>query len=198
MKVKTIKRMLAVCAVFAFFSVFLFTNAKPSPKSYLVNNSDLLSLALGEQITDPTFTGVTNSNDAFSIGAEAAIPNGPRPSQVSLVSPSASIELSSGIFAFARSDNGNFDVEQRTVELSGGAIITSSDGYRIDADAMVLDLENSLFIGQNDVVLNSQSNTISADSFRMEPKSTDNLQKHFVFTFKNNVKLTYIPKADEN
>jgi len=186
--------MLWVLAGFAFVSVFVFTTSKPDLDKFLLDNTDLLALALGEQITDPRFTGVTNTDDAFSIGAEAAVPNGPRPTRVDLVSPSTSIELNSGVFVFARSDEGAFDADDRTVSLSGGAIVTSTDGYRIDADRMTLNLEESRFSAENSISVQAQNSEIMAGSLVIERKETDSSKNYFVLRFSDGVRLTYSPE----
>lgn len=195
-RIKSLETLLWVLCGAAVICVFVLTTSKPSADRFLLNNSELMALALGEQITDPTFTGVTNGNDAFSVGAEAAIPDGARPTRVDLVSPSTSIEFNSGLSVFARADNGAFDIENRAVSLSGGAIITSTDGYRIDSQKMVLNLKETVFSASDGVMVQSGNTEITAQSVVIETNDQENFQKDFVLRFQNGVKFVHTPTVE--
>ncbi|MEM0976269.1 MAG: hypothetical protein AAGJ34_01915 [Pseudomonadota bacterium] len=191
--IKAIERMLWVLAIFAGFSVFIFATPKQNGDAFLFDNSDLLALALGEQITDATFTGVTNGNDAFTVGAQSATPNGPRPTFISLEQPTTNIVLSSGQTVFGRSNEGTFDIEARRVTMSGASIITSSDGYRIDSGEIRLDFKSSELRAIDSVSVQAPYGQITADDLRMTGRQTADGQTKFKFEFDGGVRLTYQP-----
>ena len=188
--VKGIEILLWSGALIALASVFLVSSPKPDAKAFLLQNSDLLALALGEQITDPTFSGVTNSDDAFTIGARAATPDGPTPSEIELLSPTTTIEMSSGTLVFARSNSGKFLLDDREIVLNGNSIITSSDGYRIDGERIGLSLEESALTAQEGVTLSGPDGMITSDSLTITKSKGTAADEGYVLTFEGGVRLS--------
>lgn len=184
------ERILWTCAGFLVATVFLFGTNRPSVEAFFLNNSDLVALALGEQIMDPTFTGVSNTDDAFTIGASAAIPNGPQPNRVWLEDPTTSLELNSGTLVFARSDEGTFDIESRTVSLSGNAIITSSDGYRIDSQNILLDVRETGLTAAGGIRVQLPEGQVAAERLMVTSRDDENDRQRFVLNFEGGVKMT--------
>ncbi|MEM9716179.1 MAG: hypothetical protein AAF826_06630 [Pseudomonadota bacterium] len=188
--------MLWILAGFAAISVFIFTTTRQNGDSFLLDNRDLVTLALGEKITDPTFTGVTNDNDAFSIGAKSATPNGPRPTQIALEEPSTSIELNSGESILAEAQSGLFDLAERGIELSGNALVTSSTGYQITGGDIAIDFQSGGVSATGPLTLNAPFGEISAGAMELSSKTNTPSRRDFVLQFEGGVKLTYNPAAE--
>ena len=188
--VKSIEIALWFGALLAVASIFVFGGSRSAVDTLFANNSDLLALAIGEQITDPTFTGVTNTDDAFTIGASSAVPDRPSPTRVTLHNPTTSVELASGIYVFARAERGAFDVEERFVSMNGEAIITSSNGYRIDSDTIRLDVRNAGLTAEDGVLVRTPQGEITAGALSVTSAEDEGSDTNFVLVFENDVKMT--------
>lgn len=180
-----------ILSIFAAASVFIFSIQETNPNTFIFENSDLVALALGEQITDPTFTGVTDTDDAFSIGARSATPNGPRPTLIELDGPTTSVELASGDFLFARANGGSVDLESRTVELSGGATITTSNGYQISSNDLSLQFSKTAMSSNAPVEILTPFGSISAGRMTVTANSGQDPNNNLVIDFSDGVKVLF-------
>lgn len=193
--VKIGKFLLPAIALIMFLSLFLVSSKEAIVQGLILSDSELAELAVGQKITNPHYSGVTNKGDAFSISAEWALPDGPSPKQVELSKPSTSIDFSDGRSLKSYAANGLLDLKKDQAILSDHVTLSTSDGFSATSELLNLDFRTGNAISPGPVSAQSSLGTISAGSM----EARQDLDKHpdgkfGVLLFQNGVKLVYIPK----
>lgn len=197
--IRAAKFALPVLAIFMFASVFVFTKSNALRDGLIIPDKKLAQLAVGQKITNPHYSGVTRSGDAFSISAEAALPNAPKPDQIDLIAPSATLNFANGFEVRAHSETGRLQLDTQEATLSGTVALTTSDNYSAKAEKFIMDFYTGNASSPNSVQVTGPMGHISAGNMEL----TQNLHEEgfsgkAILRFGNGVKLVYYPnKKDE-
>ena len=161
-------------------------------------------LGAGMQLENPRFSGVTETGETFSAQAARALPDGPVPDKVDLEAPRGEITLDNGVVVDARSERGQLSRRARTLELNGRVTITTSDGYRVETDRLILDFGQNGALSPGDIRGFGPAGSITAGSMvavrqsaetgePVEGDATDGARATTNIRFENGVRVVFIP-----
>ncbi|KAB7614539.1 hypothetical protein F9L33_07830 [Amylibacter sp. SFDW26] len=184
-----------ILAALLMIGVFVFTKTNPIRDGIIIADSKLAELAVGQKITNPHYSGVTKSGDAFSISAESALPNAPKPDQIDLVAPSTTIGFSDGLEVKTDSEVGLLNLETQEATLSGSVALKTSDNYTANVEKIILNFYTGNATSPGPVAASGPVGNITAGSMEL----TQDLHKAPsdegpILRFGNGVKLIYYPK----
>jgi lipopolysaccharide export system protein LptC len=152
------------------------------------------ALGSGLAITNPTFTGTTRGEDTFSFTAELVEPDAAPPEQAHITALSGELNLQNGPTVSVRSEAGDLHVPTQRLDLAGTVVIETSDGYRMDADAVTLDLRAGTLTADGAVETTGPLGRIDSGSMRIGAADVDEARR---FSFGKGVRLVYDPPATE-
>jgi len=186
---------LPILAGFLMVGVFIFTKANPIRDGIIIADSKLAELAVGQKITNPHYSGVTKSGDAFSISAESALPNAPKPDQIDLVAPSTTIGFSDGLEVKTQAQTGLLNLETQEATLSGAVSLKTSNDYNANVEKIILNFYTGNATSPGPVRASGPVGNITAGSMNL----TQDLHQSPsgegpILRFGNGVKLIYYPK----
>ncbi len=184
-------------ALLLLASIFLFSNSKIIREGLIIPDAELAELAIGQKITNPHFSGVTKAGDAFSISAEWALPDAPRPDIIDLHLPVTTIDFQNGRSLRSQSATGHLDLNSNEATLAGGVSLLTSDGYDARSEELLLNFETGNVVSPGPVTAIGPLGSIEAGAMTL----TQNLDQNLaggkgVLLFKKGVKLVYIPEAN--
>jgi lipopolysaccharide export system protein LptC len=184
-----------ILAVLLFAGVFIFSKTNPIRDGAIISGPNLAELAIGQKITNPHYSGVTKSGDAFSISAESALPNAPAPDQVDLVAPKTTIDFADGIEVVASAESGHLNLNTQEAILTGSVLFETSDNYKAQADKIIMNFYSGNAQSPGPVIATGPMGNITAGKMGL----TQNLHQEIstnktILSFGNGVKLVYYPK----
>ncbi len=186
-----------VIALLLLASIFVLSKTSRLREALIVTDAKLAELAIGQKITNPHFSGVTKTGDAFSISAEWALPDAPSPERIDLNKPLTTIDFQDGRSLKSKSETGLLDLSKNMATLSGIVSLVTSDGYTAQSDELQLNFETGNVLSPGPVTAVGPQGSIEAGSMELRQDLNKN---HFggkgVLLFKNGVKLVYIPKPN--
>ena len=183
-----------IFAVLLIIGVFVFNKVNPIRDGIIISGPEFTKLAVGQKITNPHYSGVTKSGDAFSIAAKSALPNAPTPDLVDLVDPNTTIGFSSGLEVHATSKFGQLDLRKQEASLTGSVFLETSDNFKAYAQKIVMNFYSGNAYSTDPVKATAPFGQITAGSMKL----TQNLHKKtsqddVILSFSNGVKLIYYP-----
>lgn len=186
-----------LAAILLLASIFLLSNTQKLREALIEVGPELMELAIGQKITNPHFSGVTRAGDAFSISAEWAQPDAPKPVMVDLNAPVTTIDFLNGRNLKTRSETGLLNLAKNHATLSGSVSLITSDGYDARSDKLLINFETGNAISPGPVTAIGPFGSIEAGS--MELRQDLNINQtggNGVLLFKNGVKLVYRSKPN--
>lgn len=186
-------------AVLLIVGVFVFNKANLIRDDIIISGPEFTKLAIGQKITNPHYSGVTKSGDAFSISAVSALPNAPAPDLIDLVSPSTTIGFSNGLEIHTSSNAGQLDLIKQEAVLTGSVYLETSENYKAYAEIIIMNFYSGNAHSPGPVKATGPIGQISAGSMNL----TQNLhektsQGGAILSFSNGVKLIYYPTKVNN
>ena len=191
--VRVLKWAFPVGGILLVGSVFLFSNATKLSKLIDEIDGPIAELAVGQRITNPNFSGVTKSGDAFSITAEWALPDGPKPSKVELSKPRTTISFQNGGTMRTTSGLGALDLKSSEATLSEGVSLRTTDGYTATSTSVEIDFQTGNVYSEGPVVAEGPVGSIQAGTMTLTQNFDQNQSGNAVLMFNNGVKLIYNP-----
>ncbi|EAR52985.1 hypothetical protein OG2516_10996 [Oceanicola granulosus HTCC2516] len=133
------KTILPLLALALLSTMFLFARA-PTIESVEIPYADIEELAREQQISAPSFSGVTDDGSIFSLMAESARPVDDG-DVVDLAAIRGTLDAPGGATILLRAGEGRVDTAGRTARLSGLTRIETSDGYEVETNGVFADLD---------------------------------------------------------
>lgn len=155
----------AVAAVLG--AVWWFTNPG-FDDNITVSGIELTNLSEGLKLSNPRFTGETAQGEPFTLSAEWALPDGPRPEEVALNKVAGEVHLGDGRMVQMQASEGLFYPKEDVVALSGDVRVTRSDGYKITASSARIDAATGALAAEGPVHATGPQGEITAGSLRAE------------------------------
>lgn len=198
--IRALKFGLPAVAVAIFASLFIFSSARYSDQISF-DGVDLSALEEGLKLINPRFTGATNRGEPFSVSAEWALPDGPRPERVELNSVSGEINLADGRIVSLSATSGVLEPKANILTLTDGVRFASSDGYEITALTARFDGDRDELTATGEVIAEGALGRIRADRMRatrrapeqadenVDASARDNGDKGAYIWFENRVKV---------
>lgn len=194
--VRVLRWVLPIAAVVLLASIFVLSTSNRVRQGLIIADSKLAELAIGQKITNPNFSGVTKSGDAFSISAEWALPDSPNPEKVELSRPQTTIDFKSGRRLETIADGGLLDLATSEATLSNNVRLTASNGYTAHAAALVLNFESGNVHSLGPVQADGPVGSIEAGSMTLLQNLDQKDHGNAVLMFTGGVKLIYKAKRE--
>ena len=192
--ISIMKFTLPVIAIGLVASIFLFTKSESPQSDLVIPDKEFKELAVGQKITGPNFSGVTRDGDAYSLSAEYALPDAPKPMFIDLANASGSFNFETGLKVNASAQKAEIDITRNAARLTGNVHIESSDGFDGNTQELLLSFANGTVESPGPVEGKMPIGTLSAGSMIT---SKINQSDSNLLMFQNGVKLIYLPKQQD-
>jgi lipopolysaccharide export system protein LptC len=189
--VAILKIVLPLVAVGMLLGLFVFQPESERGGEIVFSEADLAALGQGLRISNPTFDGVTRDADRFSFSAELVVPDAAPPQRASITALTGTIAFAGGGDMALRADGGAVDLPNQLLQLSGAVQIDTSQGYRVTADRVDVDLESGRIEGGDDVRGTGPLGRIRSGRLVVGPAAPETGDR--LFTFGNGVRVIYDP-----
>lgn len=191
--VRVLKWAFPIVGVVLVGSIFLLSNANKLSELAEVIDGPLAELAVGQRITNPNFSGVTKSGDAFSIVAEWALPDGAKPTKVELRKPQTTINFKDGRTMRTTAGLGAFNIRSSKALLSDGVKLRTTDGYTATSTNVEINFETGNLYSEGPVIAEGPVGSIKAGTMTLTQNLDQNSTGNAVLVFNKGVKLIYNP-----
>lgn len=192
--VRVLKWAFPVVGIVLIGSIFLLSNAnKLSEISEFIEDGPLAELAIGQRITNPNFSGVTKSGDAFTINADWALPDGARPTKIDLSKPRTTINFQDGRTMRTVAGLGALNVRTNEAVLSDGVSVRTTDGYTATSTSVEINFKTGNLYSEGPVVAEGPLGSIEAGAMTLTQNLDQNPTGNAVLMFNKGVKLIYNP-----
>lgn len=185
--VRGLKILFPALALAIFASLFLFSNARYSD-GLSFDGVDFGSFEEGLKLANPRFTGTTNRGEPFSVSAEWALPDAPRPQKVELSKVVGDFMLQDGRHLTLAAQTGILRPDDKVLTLGEGAKLTTSDGYVLSANSAVIDANTNTVTASGDIHASGAIGQITSDSMRATRVVENGIESAYIW-FENRVKV---------
>lgn len=178
----------AVVACLPFVLVFTRTGLN-TPEPLILTDADQRSLRDGLRMVSPSFSGRTEDGEPYTVTADWALPNGPKPTRITLHRITATVVTKDGREAVMTSDRGVFFPRKRELRLSEGVMARTSDGYILQTLGAEIDLDARALQADSAVEARGPRGSIKADT--LEAQGGDSR----TVIFRGNVRVVFTPET---
>jgi lipopolysaccharide export system protein LptC len=185
--------LLALCLLSA---LFFFTLRDDRESELVFSSSDLEVSSEGLQVTRPTLSGRTRDGDAFRFVAESAVPDGAPPTRVAIRGLDGDLSFKGGQRVEVSAGSADLDLESDAMELRQEVTVASSDGYRISAERMRLELRPGTIDAEGTVHAVGPMGEIWSETLQIVPSQSDPDRR--VISFGSGVRLLYLPGREDD
>ena len=180
--------LLGIIACLPFVLVFTRTGTN-TPAPLVLTDADQKSLTDGLRMVSPSFSGRTEDGEPYTVRAEWALPNGPKPTRITLHRIIATITTKDGRETTLTSARGVFFPVRRRLRLNDGVNIRTSDGYMMQTPTAFLDLEARVLETEKAIDANGPRGSIRADTL----EAVDGDER--IVIFRGNVRVVITPES---
>ena len=142
------------------------------------------------RIDKATYRGSDKQGRPFSLSAEEAVQRSSAEGIVRLDQVLARILLEDGPAQIA-AEGGDYTIDEEVLEVRGPVMLQATDGYRLTARGVSVDLREQLLVGRDGVSGAVPAGTFSADSLRVDLETR-------TITLDGNARLRMVPGALES
>ena len=178
-------------AALAILSTLFLVARRIDPEAALpYAEVDVEDLAREPRMTSPTYAGTTEDGSALTLSADEA-----RPSSEGAPAAATTLRLELATPDGSRTDvlaaQARMDPVAREVVLSGGVVVTTSTGYRLETAEMTARLDRTGLESRAPVAATGPAGDIRAD--RMVLSQDARTPGAYVLVFNGGVRLVYQP-----
>ncbi len=112
----------------------------------------------------PKFSSVDENGNPFTVTAARAVQVAGKPDLIDLDSPTGTITLSPALALTAGAPSGVFDQNTSILDLSGGVVVTTTDGYHLSVDHIQVRVKEKQLIADAPVHITGPLGEITAQS----------------------------------
>lgn len=179
-------------AALAILSTLFFVAETLDPEAAIPYAEVDVERILREQgATGPNFGGLTAGGVKVAFSADAVRPDTDDRRRWTGTRLSADFDLPSGARISLDSPEGIVDSTGRLAILQGGAVLTSTTGYRVTTEQIVASFDKATIVAEQGIVAEGPPGTITAE--RMELNRVDGAPPSHHLVFQNDVRLVYRP-----
>ena len=182
-----LKILLPLAALAMLSTLFLVPHRIDPGATLPYADVDVEGLARDQRIGAPAYSGMTEDGSAVSLRAASARPQGD--GGIVAVQPRARIDLPSGRSIAVSADAGAVDRSQGLLSLRGGAVVTTSDGYRLETAGADARLDVTALETQGRVSGTAPMGYLTAGHMAL----TRDVSGAYLLRFDGGVKLVYRP-----
>lgn len=152
---------------------------------------DIDALGSGLVIRSPVFTGTSEGGDRFRFTADSVEPDAAPPQRAAITRLAGDLELFDGPRIGVTAARGDLDIPTQRLDLGGQVDIDTSDGYRLRAEKVTLDLRAGSLIAGDHVETTGTLGRITSGSLHIAPSAESGEARRF--SFSGGVRLLYDP-----
>ncbi len=187
--VAVLKVGLPLVALLLLASLFLIPPDDRLEGELVFSRGDIAALGSGLRITRPTFSGMTRDEDPFRFTADLVVPDAAPPTRAAVTGLSGTMEFEGGPGVSLASQTAELDLEASRIALEGAVRLETTDGYRMTAPAMDVDLGAGVLEAVGPVETEGPMGRIEAGLLRIAPGP----EGPRVISFGDGVRLVYRP-----
>lgn len=184
---------LPIAAIMLLSTLFLFSHRIDPDKAIPFAEVDVEQILRDEQVSVPNYSAVMASGTAISVTADSVLPDAGSADDASAKDITARLDFTSGTRALVRAPDGQLNSGQSNLNLTGGVVIMTTDGLRIETEALTSQLDRTDITATGTVTANSPFGTLSAGQMHLTDTGGEN--SSYVAVFNKGVKLVYRPGA---
>ena len=184
-----LKVLLPLAALGLLSTLFLLSRNINPVAAIPFAEAEIKERLLGEQITEPFFSGTTRSGDQVTLSARTVRLGEGHSNRTDDLS--VEIGLTSGTNVSLSSEMGSFDVADSELTLQGNVLIATSTGYNLTSETLTTSFDELSVVSPGPVSGKSPIGTLRAGQLRLE-RQPGNENVHLNFT--NGVELLYRPQ----
>jgi lipopolysaccharide export system protein LptC len=200
--VRGLKVGLPLLALALLSAIFLLPREQAFDGGLVYTDADLLALGEGLAVENPRIEGATTDGEPFVVEADRAVPDSPDPAQVDLEDVRATFAQDGRrIRLSARA--GTLRPRDQTLALEGDVRLETSDGYRVETEAIRADLAAGSAVSPGRVLAEGPQGSIEAGAFRARrvrelpegeaPEALDGLSPGDYLWFEKGVRVRWRP-----
>ncbi|OCX65400.1 hypothetical protein BFP70_10095 [Thioclava sp. SK-1] len=187
------KLLLPLFALVLLSTVFLFGRKADPQAAIPYSDVDLEALASEPRISQPEYSGVTQSGDALSAKAVAATPNVDGDGGTRIEKLVAQLVGLDGTTTNISASTGRFSPAENRIELNEKVAIQTSDGYRMLSDFVEMTTDSGQVVSPGPVRGTGPMGTIDAGAMEIHRLGRGSAQN---ILFTQGVKLIYEPGSE--
>ena len=178
----------AIVACLPFVLVFTRTGLN-APTPLTLTDADQRSLRDGLRMVAPSFSGRTEDGEPYTVTADWALPNGPKPTRITLDGITATIVMKDGRETVMTSQRGVFFPRRRHLRLSEGVVARTSDGYTMQTPLAEIDLDERQLTTEGAIEAKGPRGSIRADTLEAMGGEMRTV------IFRGNVRVVFTPET---
>lgn len=191
--VNTLKVFLPLSALALLSTLFFFSGEVDPRQSIPYAELNVDALVEAQRVSAPYFAGVTEGGDAVTLTGTAAIPDRDDPDRLTVENIDARFVTPEDLVVSASAPRARIDTGTNVAELQMGALVTTSDGMRMESDTLIADMGTSDLIAPTPIVTEGPMGRITAQSMRMERPGPGRPHR---IVFQGAVKLVYVEDSE--
>lgn len=193
--VNWLKILLPLTALGLLSTLFLVSRTIDTSQSIPIGRADLETRTGNQQITAPTFSGVTDEGHALSFIATSARLDPAQAERVLADALSARIDMVNGGEIVITSQSGDVNDASGLAVLTGDVVLTSTTGYRIMTEQLETQMRELGAETAGHITGDGPPGRLDAGKMLM---TTDGQSGDVHLLFTNGVKLVYTPENEES
>ena len=194
--VTILKILLPLIAIGLLSSLFLVQNDGGAGGEIVFGSGDLEELGTGLRISNPVFSGSSRYADRFSFQADLVVPDAVPPQRADISELAGEVIFADRGRIEIISRSGALDVPLQTLDLEGSVRIDTSDGYRMETEALRIELGGGSLSTSVPVKITGEIGQIEAGNLSVTSTGRRNETRRFVFG--NGVRVLYAPPDSES
>ncbi|MEM8869294.1 MAG: hypothetical protein AAGE38_02765 [Pseudomonadota bacterium] len=165
------------------------------------SSADLEAMSTGLKINEPQFSGASLGGDIYDFRARTVIPRDIELSMADVDGLDGRVLYADGRVVELVSDTAEIDLENRTVVLKTGIVITTSDGYKARAERLDVDVSAAILTASGPIEATGPMGRITAGQMTITPAEGFEAPlraNEALISFAGGVKLAYTPALEGN
>ncbi len=143
------------------------------------------------RMTEPTYAGVTDDGAALTLTASEARPEAASNGSGSAKALTGTLETPDGVRTDLAAAAARVDGPARQIVLTGGVVVTSTNGWRVESDEMIAAMDATDVQTRAPVTASGPAGTVTAQSMHLTADATR--KGSYLLVFNGAVKLIYRP-----
>ncbi len=186
-----LKILLPLVALVLLSTMFMFARSVAPTSTIPFAKIELEERAKDQRITAPFFAGQTATGHDIAVQATSARPDGDNPQITHAETLDARINMQTGSVIDISSQFATMNSKSFDASLSGDVLVTSSNGYDVTTQELVLNLDQGTARSDTEIQGKGPAGHFTAGAMEMtHSEETDTTR----FLFTNGVKLIYTPQ----
>ncbi len=185
-----LKILLPLAALVILSTVFLLSRERAPDGDVPLGDAGLSTRAMEERVTHPFYAGTTESGASLTVSAASARPDPAQEGAALAEGLEARLRLTDGSRVTITARGGAVDAEAGRAALTGGVVLRSSAGYRVETETLRAALNRVEITSDGSVTATAPMGRLEAGRMRLvEGEGTENAR----MLFTRGVRLLYDP-----